>query len=129
MVFFLKKKKYIYTVVIHRVFLYITIHQCGQTRKMFQSGIVTRLILRQSDILSQTYRQPQRNRKNYTYIYIYIYSTGFNINKYKPILRELILKPVLIDLNVGACGVMVIVVGNGHGDPSSNPGRDCLHFT
>ena len=29
----------------------------------------------------------------------------------------------------GACGVMVIVVGNGHGDMSSNPGRDCLHFT
>ena len=24
----------------------------------------------------------------------------------------------------GACGVMVIVVGNGHGDTSSNPGRD-----
>ena len=23
----------------------------------------------------------------------------------------------------GARGVMVIVVGNGHGDPSSNPGR------
>ena len=28
-----------------------------------------------------------------------------------------------------ACGVMVIVVGNGHGDTSSNPGRDWLHFT
>ena len=24
----------------------------------------------------------------------------------------------------GACGVMVIVVGNGHGDASSNSGRD-----
>ena len=24
----------------------------------------------------------------------------------------------------GACGVMVIVGGNGHGDKSSNPGRD-----
>ena len=24
----------------------------------------------------------------------------------------------------GACGVMVIVVGNGHGETSSNPGRD-----
>ena len=24
----------------------------------------------------------------------------------------------------GACGVMVIVAGNGHGDTSSNPGRD-----
>ena len=28
-----------------------------------------------------------------------------------------------------ACGVMVIVVGNGHGDTSSNSGRDWLHFT
>ena len=29
----------------------------------------------------------------------------------------------------GACGVMVIVAGNGHGDSSSNPGRGWLHFT
>ena len=29
----------------------------------------------------------------------------------------------------GARGVMVIVVGNGHGDMSSNPGQDWLHFT
>ena len=28
----------------------------------------------------------------------------------------------------GARGVMVIVVGNEHGDTSSNPGRDWLHF-
>ena len=26
-------------------------------------------------------------------------------------------------------GVMVIVVGNGHGDTSSNLGQDWLHFT
>ena len=32
-------------------------------------------------------------------------------------------------LNGGAHGVMVIVVGNGHGDTSSNPGRVWLHFT
>ena len=25
-------------------------------------------------------------------------------------------------------GVMVIIVGNGHGDTSSNPRRDWLHF-
>ena len=31
--------------------------------------------------------------------------------------------------NGGARGVMVIVVGNEHGDTSSNPGRDWLHFT
>ena len=29
----------------------------------------------------------------------------------------------------GARGVMVIVVENEHGDTSSNPGRDALHFT
>ena len=29
----------------------------------------------------------------------------------------------------GARDVMFIVVGNGHGDTSSNPGRDWLHFT
>ena len=29
----------------------------------------------------------------------------------------------------GARGVMVIVVGIGHGDTSSNPGPDWLHFT
>ena len=33
------------------------------------------------------------------------------------------------DHNGGASGVMVIVVGNGHGDTSSNPGWDWLHFT
>ena len=29
----------------------------------------------------------------------------------------------------GDCGVMIIIVGNGHGDMSSNLGRDWLHFT
>ena len=31
---------------------------------------------------------------------------------------------VLLIMTGGARGVMVIVVGNGHGDTSSNPGRD-----
>ena len=31
--------------------------------------------------------------------------------------------------NGGASGVMVIHEGTGHGDTSSNPGRDWLHFT
>ena len=31
--------------------------------------------------------------------------------------------------NGGARGVMVIVVGNGHDDTSSNPSRDWLYFT
>ena len=29
----------------------------------------------------------------------------------------------------GAHGVMVIIVGNGYGDSSSNPGQDWLYFT
>ena len=29
----------------------------------------------------------------------------------------------------GARGVMVIIVSNGHGDMSLNPGQDWLHFT
>ena len=32
-------------------------------------------------------------------------------------------------LSGGARGVMVIIAGNVHGDTSSNPGRDWLHFT
>ena len=27
------------------------------------------------------------------------------------------------------CGVTVTFVGNGHGDPSSNLGQGCLHFS
>ena len=34
-----------------------------------------------------------------------------------------------IHFHGGAHGVMVIVVGNGHSDMSSNPGRVWLHFT
>ena len=29
----------------------------------------------------------------------------------------------------GACGVMVIIIGNGPSELSSNPQRDHLHFT
>ena len=32
--------------------------------------------------------------------------------------------PLGIDVPGGARGVMVTVVGNGHGDTNSNPGRD-----
>ena len=35
----------------------------------------------------------------------------------------------IVNLSYRARGVMVIVVGNGHGDTSSNPGRDPLYFT
>ena len=33
-----------------------------------------------------------------------------------------------ITVNVEACGV-IIVLGNGLDDPSSNPGQGCLNFT
>ena len=36
---------------------------------------------------------------------------------------------ILIIIKGGARGVMVIVIGNGHGHLSSNPGRDRLQFT
>ena len=42
---------------------------------------------------------------------------------------ELILLHTIKWFQGGACGVMVIVVGNGHGDTSSNSGRDWLHFS
>ena len=41
------------------------------------------------------------------------------------------IKPNIIHIikHGGICDVMVTVVGNGHGDTSSKPGRDGLHFT
>ena len=33
-----------------------------------------------------------------------------------------------MDVFGGACGVMVIVVGNGHSDTSSNPGQGLIAF-
>ena len=48
---------------------------------------------------------------------IYIYS----IYIYK---EDLALSSQQSNNNGGAHGVMVIVVGNGHGNTSSNPGRD-----
>ena len=36
---------------------------------------------------------------------------------------------IIIIMSGGARGVVVIAVGNEHGDTSSNPGRDWLHFT
>ena len=36
---------------------------------------------------------------------------------------------ISIFINGGARGIVVIVVGNGHGNTSSNPQWDWLHFT
>ena len=43
--------------------------------------------------------------------------------------QDIIIIIIIIIILGGACGVMVIIVGNGHGDTGSNPGRDWLHFT
>ena len=50
----------------------------------------------------------------YIYIYIYIY-TFTSAREYHGQLTQ---------INGGTRGVMVTVLGNGHGDTSSNPGRD-----
>ena len=55
---------------------------------------------------------------NHIYL-IYIYKLDLALNNLQ----------WLICHHGGARGVMVIVVGNGYGDTSSNPGRDWLHFT
>ena len=54
------------------------------------------------------------------YIYIYIYRMSDN-PKDRACHHNVIIG--------SARGVMVIVIGNGHGDTRSNPGRDWLHFT
>ena len=42
---------------------------------------------------------------------------------------DLVSDPAQAEGKGGARGVMVIVIGNGHGDSSLNPGREWLHFT
>ena len=55
----------------------------------------------------------------FTYALLLLISLWLYNISYKQLTREL----------RGARGVMVIIGGNGHGDSSSNPGRDWLHFT
>ena len=59
---------------------------------------------------------PELNGLNYCYITLIIL---FNIAI--QLLSSIAIK--------GPRGVMVIAVGNGHGNTSSNAGRDWLHFT
>ena len=53
---------------------------------------------------------------------LFFYKDGFALNEPWRLIMPL-------NKETRARGVMVIVVGNGHGDTSSNPGRDWLHFT
>ena len=56
--------------------------------------------------------------------------TEFNQTAHRPVSIPTLMSAVCIfilpaaDWSGAACGVMVIIVGNGHGDTSSNPGRD-----
>ena len=54
------------------------------------------------------------------------------LNIFEPPSNSLMKKNLITQYPIqygGARGVMVIFVGNRHGDTSSNPGRDWLHFT
>ena len=62
--------------------------------------------------------------KSNIYIYIYIY-----ICIYIFLSTSETEKNFIIFIDIYTRGVMVIVIWNGHGDSSSNPGRDWLHFT
>ena len=53
----------------------------------------------------------------------------FKIVTYKLSVYKLYIFDIYIWTFMYKHGVIVIVVGNGHGDTSSNPGRDWLHFT
>ena len=57
----------------------------------------------------------------YIYIYIYIVISNTYIYTCK--------EDLALNNREGARGVMAIVVGNGHGDTSSDPERDWLYFT
>ena len=55
--------------------------------------------------------------------YIYIYT---HTHTHRAIIERI---KTILTITGGACGVMVIVTGYRHGDTSSIPGRDWLHFT
>ena len=52
-----------------------------------------------------------------------------NVAKWKQTLENIDKDEDTLSGARGARGVMVIIVGNEHGDSSSNPGREWLHFT
>ena len=62
---------------------------------------------------------PNQNKRTQSAL---LFTTGGRTDKLMPL-------PRVLAWSKGAHGVMVIVVGNGHGDSSSNPGWDWLHFT
>ena len=59
-------------------------------------------------------------------LYLYTADWGCRIHRLQPCGG---VKAPIKSVLGGARGVMVIVIGNGHDDTSSIPGRDWLHFT
>ena len=64
----------------------------------------------------------------YIQLYIHKYMLTYQF-RYTPTYIHIHTHMLYMLTHGGARGVMVIVVGNGHGDTSSNPGWDWLHFT
>ena len=77
-------------------------------------------------IFVQSYIMDLRIPNLYKKVFIPIYSTqGWEPNRYHHFWSV----GLGVIVKRGARGIMVIVLGSGHGDTSSNPGRDRLHFT
>ena len=49
---------------------------------MLQAGIEIWLVLRQSDILPQSYQQPQRKQSNFTHMYYFSFVYIYTLNGY-----------------------------------------------
>ena len=77
--------------------------------------------------------EDKKNQKqNLARIFDTPFHISHNLNSSDGILLKSVKKSTLTFIlkkdNVDGCGIMVIIVGNGHGDRSSNPRQDWLHF-
>ena len=104
---------------------------CSTTRdKEGTSYSFQRMKERQEKILEFSYDYEKSEGDNYLFsqmdVFIIILMSRHQCRYPWPSPAIILYHPSLL---VGACGVVIIVVGNEHGDTSSNPGRDWLHFT
>ena len=60
--------RYIYIIIIHRLFRCIPTLRCKKTREILQAEIETRSTWRQSDILPHSHHHSQRKRRNFLHI-------------------------------------------------------------
>ena len=74
-------------------------------------------------VISTLNDRPLKLVVQFTYLCSNITSTENEVNMHKEKIW------IGMEINGGTRVVMVIIVGNGHGDTISNPGRDWLHFT